>query len=79
VFAAGTAAALTGPIARGDAEVVRSQLAALSSADPKVADVYRALGTLALDLSERQGSATPASLEQIRSILDAALSPTSAR
>lgn len=72
VFVAGTTAALTGPIARGDAEVVRSQLAALSPADPKVADVYRALGTLALDLSERQGSATSASLEQIRSLLDAA-------
>lgn len=72
VFAAGTVAALTGPIARGDAEVVRGQLAALSSADAKVADAYRALGALALDLSERQGSATPASLEQIRSVLHAA-------
>ncbi len=76
VFVAGTAAALTGPIARGDAEVVRSQLAALSPTDPQVAEVYRALGSLALDLSARQGSATLASLEQIRSILDAAASGT---
>lgn len=72
VFEAGTAAALTGPIARGDADVVQHQLAALSGGDPAVAGAYRALGVLALELSELQGSASPASLEQLRNILGAA-------
>lgn len=76
VFHAGTTAALTGPIARGDADVVQSQLAALSVDEPAVAEAYRALGALALDLSERQGSASPASLEQIRGILGLRASPS---
>lgn len=69
VFEAGTIAALTGPIARGDAEVVRAQLAALGPAEPEIADAYRALGALALELSERQGSASPERLLQIRNLL----------
>ena len=69
VFDVGTTAALTGPIARGDANVVRTQLEALRTTDPEVADAYRALGVLALDLSERQGSASPAGLLQIKELL----------
>ena len=71
VFEAGTTAALTGPIARGDAEVVRAQLTALASSEPAVAEAYRALGALALELSERQGSASLESLVQIRNLLAA--------
>lgn len=78
VFDVGTTAALTGPIARGDTEVVRTQLAALSAADPAVAEAYRALGTLAVEVSERQGSASPASLAQIRNVLAAATSSSRA-
>ncbi|HEU5072821.1 MAG TPA: Rossmann-like and DUF2520 domain-containing protein, partial [Polyangiaceae bacterium] len=71
VFEVGTTAALTGPIARGDVEVVRTQLEALSVADPELADAYRALGILAVDLSERQASAPPESLVQMRRLLEA--------
>jgi len=75
VFEVGTAAALTGPIARGDAEVVRTQLDALGGADFELAEVYRALGTLAVDLSRRQGSAPSASLLQIEEVLQAPSNP----
>lgn len=76
VFEGGTVAALTGPIARGDVDVVRRQIAALAPADPEVADAYRALGILALDLSERQGSASSANLARIRSILGVPAGPS---
>ncbi|MFN2384419.1 MAG: DUF2520 domain-containing protein [Gemmatimonadota bacterium] len=42
-------AVLTGPVARGDAETVRVELAALAG-EPALLALYRALGTIALDL-----------------------------
>lgn len=45
-------AALTGPIARGDAGTVARQQAATAALDPAVADVYRTLGRLALQLAK---------------------------
>ena len=47
--AATPAHALTGPVARGDARTVRSQLAALADL-PRLLALYRALGTFLLDL-----------------------------
>lgn len=47
--AATPAHALTGPVARGDARTVRSQLAALADR-PRLLALYRALGTFLLDL-----------------------------
>ncbi|WP_327121520.1 DUF2520 domain-containing protein [Nocardia sp. NBC_01730] len=52
-------AALTGPVARGDADTVAAHLAALSSVDLRVAATYRALS---LRTAERAG-ATPAVIE----------------
>ena len=51
VFALGPARALTGPIARGDLEVVQRQLSALAAADPRLAAVYRSLGVIAADIA----------------------------
>ncbi len=45
--ALGPAAAFTGPIARGDAQVVRKHLNAMKT-QPEVAEIYRALASLAL-------------------------------
>ena len=42
-FAGGPRSALTGPIVRGDIELVRRQFAALLAKDPRVAELYRAL------------------------------------
>jgi predicted short-subunit dehydrogenase-like oxidoreductase (DUF2520 family) len=57
VFRLGTAAALTGPIARGDSAVVARQVEALAQWNPQVAGIYRALGAAALDLARTQGTA----------------------
>ena len=53
VFKLGTVKALTGPIARGDHAVVARQLHALREFDPRIAEIYRALGTMAVALSPR--------------------------
>lgn len=69
VLALGTVRALTGPVARGDAGVVARQLAALQALDPRIADAYRALGALALDLARAQGGAADAALEAVAAAL----------
>ncbi|MGY2027027.1 Rossmann-like and DUF2520 domain-containing protein [Nocardia gipuzkoensis] len=51
--------ALTGPVARGDADAVAAHLDALSSVDPRLAEAYRALS---LRTAERAGTA-PAVIE----------------
>lgn len=69
IFRSGTAAALTGPIARGDAALVGRQLGALERWNPEVASVYRSLGLVALELSRRRGQAGEAELERIEALL----------
>lgn len=65
VFALGTTRALTGPVARGDADVLARQLAALNTLDPRIADAYRALNHIALDLARAQGGASAAALDAV--------------
>jgi len=65
----GTTQALTGPIARGEAEVVARQMAALGQSQPVLAEVYRAVGLLLVELSMAQGTARPESLAEIGKIL----------
>ncbi|OGV74301.1 MAG: hypothetical protein A3K19_17860 [Lentisphaerae bacterium RIFOXYB12_FULL_65_16] len=71
VFALGPAQALTGPIARGDAGVIRAHHEALAEWNGEVADLYKQLGLVALELSRQQGNATPDSLREIAEILRA--------
>lgn len=52
VFNVGTAAALTGPIARGDAAVVTKQLDALRDWNLDYAVIYQQLGRIALQLAQ---------------------------
>lgn len=52
----GPTGALTGPIARGDAETVRHHLEALKPVDEEVSELYRALGRRALALARRKGA-----------------------
>lgn len=70
VFAAGTVRALTGPIARGDHEVVSKQLAALSDWNPRIGNLYRDLGVTALELSRLQGTASSESLAALAELLE---------
>jgi predicted short-subunit dehydrogenase-like oxidoreductase (DUF2520 family) len=69
VFRLGPAAALTGPVARGDAAVVARQRAALA-ADPALAAVYRDLGRIALELAREQGRAPAEALAAIARVFD---------
>ncbi|AXF85364.1 Pyrroline-5-carboxylate reductase [Ephemeroptericola cinctiostellae] len=55
VFSMGTQAALTGPIARGDAAVVEKQVAALKGWRMDYAQMYQQLGQVTLTLAEPCG------------------------
>ncbi len=48
-------AALTGPIARGESELVARQLARLSALNPPLGEIYRVLGLQALSIAQRGG------------------------
>ena len=50
----GPVQALTGPIARGDAEAVGAQVEAIAARDRELAELYRALGRRTLDLARRK-------------------------
>jgi predicted short-subunit dehydrogenase-like oxidoreductase (DUF2520 family) len=63
----GVAAALTGPIRRGDAETVGRHLAALTGRPEELA-LYRALGRRAVELASRAG-APDAGLAEVRRLL----------
>ena len=52
---AGLTKALTGPIARGDAETVRGHIEALEDSAPHMLELYRVMGLRALDLARRRG------------------------
>jgi predicted short-subunit dehydrogenase-like oxidoreductase (DUF2520 family) len=65
VAARGPAAALTGPIARGDAATVERHLSRLSGAER---DLYCLLGLEALKLAEARGT-DPAALARLRTLL----------
>jgi len=69
VLQLGPARALTGPIARGDASVVARHLEALDAWDERVASVYRALGTLAVELARSRGDTDMSALERIAALL----------
>ena len=69
VFRLGTTAALTGPIARGDAKVVDAQLTAIDAWDEELAAAYRVLGTLSLSLAKEQGNASSENLASLSRLL----------
>lgn len=60
--------ALTGPVARGDAAVVREHLEALG--DTPIAETYRLLAQRAAALASAQGKANPKGLEEIVALLE---------
>ena len=70
IFTLGTANALTGPIARGDFEVVAEQLKVVEAWDKDAGQIYKRLGDICADLSEQRGSATKISLDKIKKCLN---------
>ncbi|HYH42132.1 MAG TPA: Rossmann-like and DUF2520 domain-containing protein [Burkholderiales bacterium] len=72
VIRLGPAAALTGPIARGDDTVVAKHLDVLDSWSPRIAAIYRDLGAVALDLSRSRGDSDPEARRRIEALLGSA-------
>jgi predicted short-subunit dehydrogenase-like oxidoreductase (DUF2520 family) len=69
VFALGPVRALTGPMARGEPSVVQKHIEDLSRADDLLNAIYRDLGQVAVELSQRQGTASEDALAKIVEIL----------
>ena len=61
----GPQAALTGPIARGDRELVGRELDMLRAMDPELAEVYRLLGKRTLELAVEGGRLTSEDRESL--------------
>lgn len=68
VCALGTTEALTGPVVRGEVDLVRKQLGALQELQPEVAALYRELVGQATDVAARRGNLEPEPLVALRRI-----------
>lgn len=69
IFKLGPVKALTGPIARGDYQIVSRHRSALAHWNTDAEQLYCLLGKIAAELSEQQGKASQNSLQEIREIL----------
>jgi predicted short-subunit dehydrogenase-like oxidoreductase (DUF2520 family) len=67
--------ALTGPVARGDAQTVKDHLAALTQLSCQVAEVYRVVAESSLDVAYRKGAADDAALAAVGDVLTAPIRP----
>lgn len=65
----GTAKALTGPIARGDSELVKMQLDSVNEADQELGNLYKVLGKLTLELAVKKNTLTTKQTAELRNIL----------
>ncbi|MGI9305252.1 MAG: Rossmann-like and DUF2520 domain-containing protein [Gammaproteobacteria bacterium] len=70
VFALGAQRALTGPVARGDTEVVAAHHSALGDWRPDIAALYAELGRHTLKLAHKQGDADRAGLAALESFFE---------
>lgn len=66
VCALGTTEALTGPVVRGDVELVHKQLRALQELQPEIGALYRELVGQAAHIAARRGHLPPEPLEALR-------------
>ena len=65
----GAGKALTGPIARGDADTVARHLKALDATDATLAELYRGLGRRTVELALEAGKITPDAAEKLHAAL----------
>lgn len=70
LFELGPVGALTGPIARGERQVVQRQCEALGRWDEDIEAIYKSLGRLAVELSAAAGDADPEALAAIERSLN---------
>jgi len=69
VMAEGPVRALTGPIARGDEELIARQLREVSAADADLGRIYKLLGARAVELAVRKGTIDAAVADRLRKLL----------
>lgn len=69
VLERGTEAAMTGPISRGDVEIVQRHLSQLGPVSPRSASLYKILGQATLDVVGRRGDLPANVAREIREIL----------
>jgi predicted short-subunit dehydrogenase-like oxidoreductase (DUF2520 family) len=69
----GIAAALTGPMTRGDTGTVAAHVAALAAHAPSVATLYRALAEREIRIAEERGALTPEAAAELRRSLSGTL------
>jgi predicted short-subunit dehydrogenase-like oxidoreductase (DUF2520 family) len=67
--ALGVPAALTGPIARGDATTIADHIAVMKEKRPDLLEFYRVMGRLTVDAARKNKSAPESLLKQIEDIL----------
>lgn len=70
IEALGAPAALTGPIARGDAGTIQRHMDELERAAPGLKEAYRALGLLAVPIARARGSLAVSEARRIETTLD---------
>jgi len=70
IEALGPVKALTGPIARGDAGVIRKHIQAIGRALPELLPIYTALVRLNVDVGLRKGTLAPEAAERILEIVE---------
>ncbi len=69
IKAVGTANALTGPIARGDSELVKKQLAKLNIENEALGDLYKALGKITLEVAKKNNKLTTNEINDLQEVL----------
>ena len=70
LFEEGTVASLTGPISRGDVNVIEGHLNALKTSSPENLDLYRHLALATVPISREKGLAASESLNKIEELLN---------
>ncbi len=65
----GAAAALSGPVPRGDAELISAQLRRLEDTDAELADLYRLLMSKAVAMADDRGALDADAVSRLRSAL----------
>jgi len=66
---AGAVNALTGPIARGDVETVKSHVEEISAKTPELLLLYKVLGGHTIGIADEKGTLTKESLEGLKEVL----------
>ncbi|MCP4116664.1 MAG: DUF2520 domain-containing protein [Desulfobacteraceae bacterium] len=64
----GTVAALTGPVARGDREIVERHMADIEKVRPEYSELYRLLGQYTLKIAREGGDLDPGSADRLEAL-----------